>query len=595
MPHRSHLFSLRVAHALRERLEEPYRVRDLRQDLLAGITVGIIAIPLAMALGIASGVPPQYGLYTAIIAGFLIALTGGSRLSVSGPTAAFVVILHPIAMQYGLAGLLVASVLAGLILVALALLRLGRLIEYIPEAVTLGFTGGIAIVIATLQLKDFLGLQGEELPEHYVEKVAALASALPGLDLPSLIVAGITLFSMILWPRLKTPLPPHLVAVIIGTLVALLLNGMGLDVDTIGSRFHYLLDDGRSGAGIPPVLPRFTWPWLQPGPAGAALQWNWQTVHDLLMASFAIAMLGAIESLLCAVVLDGMTGKRHSANSELLGQGIGNLVAPFFGGITATAALARSAANFRAGAQSPIAAMIHALVVLLGLAVLAPVLSYLPMPAMAALLVMVAWNMSEAPKAVHLLKTAPRRDVLVFLACLSLTVLFDMVVAITAGIILAALLFMQEIAALTRVTDITGQCPGLAEQPGKGSGDGEWRVFKISGPLFFAAADRVFGELSTLCNRQRGIILHLEGVAMLDAGGLVALSKLIAKCRATNTCLYVTELQFQPLKTLARAGVEPIPGVSRFFARLDEAVALAVAGCGCEHLPPTPEAPHASA
>ncbi|CBL44813.1 Sulphate anion transporter [gamma proteobacterium HdN1] len=581
MPHRAHLFSLRTGHALREScISERYTLQRFQRDLLAGVTVGIIAIPLAMALAIASGVAPWHGLYTSIIAGFLIALTGGSRLSISGPTAAFVVILFPVAQQYGLAGLLVASVLSGIILVAMALLRLGRLIEYIPEAVTLGFTAGIAVVIATLQLKDFFGLEIATLPEHYLSKVAALLMALPSVHWPSVIVAAVTLLVMVLWPRLKTPVPPHLTAVVVGTLVAWLLHHAGFSVDTIGSRFHYTLANGETGSGIPPVLPFFEWPWRQTGPDGTAMVWSWPVLQSLLPAAFAIAMLGAIESLLCAVVLDNMTGKRHSANSELLGQGIGNIVTPFFGGITATAALARSAANFRAGAESPIAGMIHALVVLLGLALLAPLLSYLPMPAMAALLVMVAWNMSEAPKAVRLARTAPRGDVLVLLTCFALTVLFDMVIAITAGIILAALLFMREIAAMTRVVEITSGDPAhphdarnpdtheLAVPTG-------WRLFKINGPLFFAAADRVFGELSTLCKSGGGIILQLEGVTILDAGGLAALNKLIAKCEKSGTRIFIAELQFQPLKTLARAGVTPIAGVSQFFAHLENAVETA--------------------
>ena len=384
MPHRAHLFSLRIGHALREScLQERYSRQRLLKDVLAGVTVGIIAIPLAMALAIASGVAPQYGLYTAIIAGFVIALTGGSRLSISGPTAAFVVILYPIAQQYGLGGLLLATVMSGVILVGMALVRLGRLIEYIPEPVTLGFTGGIAVVIATLQLKDFLGLNLTALPEHYVGKVTALVSAFPEAHLPSLAVALLTLAIMLLWPRFKTGVPAHLPAVILASVITLLLNRQGMDIATISSQFSYLLPDGSSGQGIPPVLPEWIWPWLQPGPGGSELTLSWALLRDLLPAAFAIAMLGAIESLLCAVVLDGMTGKRHSANSELLGQGIGNIIAPFFGGITATAAIARSAANVKAGAESPVAAMVHALVVLAGLVLLAPMLAYLPMPAMA--------------------------------------------------------------------------------------------------------------------------------------------------------------------------------------------------------------------
>lgn len=567
MSHRAHLFSLRIGHALRESLQDGYTRQKLFKDLFAGITVGIIAIPLAMALAIASGVAPQYGLYTAIIAGFLIALTGGSRFSISGPTAAFVVILYPIAQKYGLGGLLIATVMAGLLLILMASLRLGRFIEYIPEAVTLGFTAGIAVVILTLQIKDFFGLQGLTLPEHYTEKVVTLIQHLPASHWPSLCVALLTFAFMLLWPKLKTPLPAHLPAVLAGTLLAFLFNQFGAEVETIGSRFQYLLPDGSSGFGIPPFLPEFNWPWLQAGADGAPLQISWQLVRDLLPATFAIAMLGAIESLLCAVVLDGMTGKRHSANSELMGQGIGNIITPFFGGITATAAIARSAANFRAGAQSPIAAMIHALVVLLALVLLAPALAYLPMPAMAALLVMVAWNMSEAPKAVHLIKTAPRGDIWVFITCFSLTVLFDMVIAISTGILLAAILFMKEIAEMTKVTDISHN-HRYVEIP---LPDG-WHLYKINGPLFFAAADRIFSELALLCQGNRGLIIYMDAVPLLDAGGLAAMQKLISKCQRDGVQIWFCDLQFQPLKALAGAHIQPIEGCSAYYSTLKDAL-----------------------
>ncbi|GAA3714361.1 C4-dicarboxylic acid transporter DauA [Oceanisphaera sediminis] len=568
MPHRAHLFSLRIGHALREScLQEQYGRQRLLKDVLAGITVGIIAIPLAMALAIASGVAPQYGLYTAIIAGFIIALTGGSRLSISGPTAAFVVILYPIAQQYGLGGLLLATVMSGAILVGMALVRLGRLIEYIPEPVTLGFTGGIAVVIATLQLKDFLGLNLTALPEHYAGKVAALVSAFPGLHWPSLVIALLTLAIMLLWPRLKTGVPAHLPAVILASVITLLLNRQGMDIATISSQFSYLLPDGSSGQGIPPVLPEWIWPWLQPGPGGSELTLSWALLRDLLPAAFAIAMLGAIESLLCAVVLDGMTGKRHSANSELLGQGIGNIIAPFFGGITATAAIARSAANVKAGAESPVAAMVHALVVLAGLVLLAPLLAYLPMPAMAALLMVVAWNMSEAHKAVKLLKTAPVADMLVFLTCFSLTILFDMVLAITVGILVAAVLFVRDIAEMTRVSDISGH-RRLLETPLPAG----WSVFKINGPLFFAAADRVFSELAEMSRQRRGVVLYMDGVAILDAGGMAALNRFIERCREEQIEVVMADLQYQPLKTLARAGVKPVSGELTFYSTLQEAM-----------------------
>jgi SulP family sulfate permease len=569
MSDRSHLFSLRAGHALREVLAEGYSLNKLGKDLLAGITVGIIAIPLAMALAIASGVAPQYGLYTAIIAGFVIALTGGSRYSISGPTAAFVVILYPVALKYGLSGLLIASVLSGVLLLVMAAMRLGRLIEYIPESVTLGFTGGIAVVIATLQVKDFFGLPIAAMPEHFVDKLLILGQMLPQLSWPSLLVAVVTLAVMLLWPRLKTIIPAHLPALFIGTLLALLLLGFGAELDTIGSRFSYTTADGASGNGIPPYLPYFDWPWLRPGPDGELLGFSWQLVKDLLAAAFAMAMLGAIESLLCAVVLDGMSGRRHSANSELFGQGIGNIITPFFGGITATAALARSSANFKAGAQSPVAAIVHALVLLLGLVLLAPVLSYVPMAALASLLIIVAWNMSEAPKAVHLLKTAPRSDIWVFITCFSLTVLFDMVIAISAGILLAALLFVKEIAEMSKVTDISHNRKQV-EQPIPAG----WQVLKISGPLFFAAADRIFADIARLSERSRGLVLYMDGVPLLDAGGLAALNKLISKCHKSKTQLVIADLQFQPLKTLAKAGVKPAPGQLSFYPTLREALEM---------------------
>lgn len=569
MTHRAHLFSLRVGHALREACfgSEPYGLSRLQRDVLAGATVGVIAIPLAMALAIASGVAPQYGLYTAIIGGFVIALTGGSRFSISGPTAAFVVVLYPIAQRYGLAGLLLATILAGLMLIAMAYARLGRFIEYIPESVTLGFTGGIAIVIATLQLQDFFGLSLQEIPEHYADKVLLLFSSIGQFDSASVLVALTTLGIMIGWPRLGTAIPPHLPALVMASLLCVFLASWGYDVDTIGSRFSYLMADGSTGMGIPPYLPDFAWPWQQPGPGGQVLELTWSLAVQLLPSAFAIAMLGAIESLLCAVVLDGMTGKRHSANSELLGQGLGNIIAPFFGGITATAAIARSAANLKAGAESPIAAMVHSLVVLLGLVLLTQLLAYLPMPAMAALLIVVAWNMSEAPKSWHLVRHAPVRDITVFLTCLLLTVFFDMVIAITAGVLLACILFVSEMAAMTKITDITANRKLIdVALPDR------WAVLKIRGPLFFAAADRVFGEISATMETLDGVILYMDGVTLLDAGGVAAMNKLVTYCAREGKQVIIADLQFQPLRTLARAKIESVAGVTTFYPTLDEAV-----------------------
>lgn len=571
MSHRKHLFSLRVGHALREVRAEGYSRSDLLKDIIAGMTVGVIAIPLAMALAIASGVPPQYGLYTAIIAGAIIALTGGSRFSISGPTAAFVVILHPLAAQYGLAGLLLASLMSGAILVAMAYARLGRFIEYIPESVTLGFTGGIAIVIAVLQIPDFVGLDNLELPESFIDKIVALASNMQHLDIGSTLLATFTLAVMILWPRLRTPIPAHLPALVLASVLGMTMMASGIDVDTIGSRFHYLLADGTEAAGIPPYLPSFEWPWNRAGADGQALGLSWNLVVELLPAAFAIAMLGAIESLLCAVVLDGMSGKRHSANSELLAQGMANLVTPFFGGITATAAIARSATNYKAGAVSPVAALVHSLVVLSGLLLLARALAYVPMPAMAALLMVVAWHMSEAHKTKKILKKSPRSDVLVLLTCLLLTVLFDMVIAITTGILLASVLFMKEIATLTQVVEVTQDRDFVHE-----SLPSNWKVFKVNGPLFFAAADRILGDLAQRIQGLDGVIVHMHFSAYLDAGGFAAIEKLITYCEKNRITLRFSAWQFQPLKTLARARGEFAGPLELSFSSLDEAVADAL-------------------
>lgn len=558
---------LKICSALRDAcLSEPYSLTRLTRDLLAGLTVGIIAIPLAMALAIASGVPPQYGLYTAIIAGISIALTGGSRYSVSGPTAAFVVILYPVSQQFGVAGLLVATLLCGLMLIGMAVGRLGRLIGYIPLQVTLGFTMGIGIVIATLQLKDFFGLTVTEMPEKFHQKVAVLWQALPSWQWGDTLVGVVTLAILILWPRLRLRIPGHLPAVLIGMLVAWLVGFADQEVATIGSRFSYLLPNGDLGHGIPPFAPTFAWPWELPGPQGQPLHWDLMTIEKLLVAAFTMAVLGAIESLLCAVVLDGMTGKKHHSNGELLGQGIGNLLAPFFGGITATAAIARSAANVRAGATSPLAAVFHSLVVLAAILLLAPWLSWLPLSAMAALLLMVAWNMSEAHKVVELCRKAPHSDVLVMILCISLTVLFDMVVAITFGIVLASLLFMREMSKMTLISDLSTHKRWSHQVAA------DWAAYKITGPLFFAAADHVFAELMARVKSKQGVILMLDGVSVLDAGGLTGFQHFCEDLQRMGIRVLVAEVQFQPLKTLARASFQAIPGQLEFTSTLEEAL-----------------------
>lgn len=556
--------------AWRQALQSGYDGRALRGDISAGLTVGIVAIPLAMALAVAVGVPPQHGLYTILIAAPLIALTGGSRFNVSGPTAAFVVILLPITQQFGIGGLLLCTMLAGMILVTLGLLRAGRLIAFVPYPVTLGFTAGIGIVIATLQLKDVLGLTISELPQHYVGQLSLLVRALPTAHLGDTLVAGLCLAVLIIWPRWVPKVPGHLVALALGALAGLALESFGLPVATLGERFSYSVD-GIMHPGIPPFLPDFAWPWTLPGPDGQPLLLSFELLHQLLAPAFAIAMLGAIESLLCAVVADGMTGGSHDSNAELIGQGIGNLVAPLFGGITATAAIARSAANVRAGAFSPLAAIIHAGVVLVAVLWLAPLFSYLPMAALAALLLMVAWNMSEAPHVIKTLRIAPRSDVLILLTCLVLTVLFDMVLAVGVGLLLAAGLFVKRMSELTDTTSLRHSRNRLLHDLPE-----HVAAYAIRGPLFFGAAEKALSVLRRFNPEVRIVIVDITGVPMLDMTALAALENVLLDYRKQGIALILAGSNARIRCKLRRAGIHRLQGQLYYVRDLDQARAKAL-------------------
>lgn len=560
--------------ALRQTLRAGYSWKRLRGDLGAGVTVGIIAIPLAMALAIAVGVAPQHGLYTVLVAAPLIALTGGSRFNISGPTAAFVVILLPITQQYGLGGLLLCTLMAGLILLAMGLGRLGRLIQFIPYPVILGFTAGIGIVIATLQVKDLFGLSLPHTPQHYLEQVELLALALPGAHLGDTLVAMVCLAVLLVWPRFVPKVPGHLVALAVGALLGLLLEALGLPVATLGERFSYTLD-GVSHPGIPPFLPDFAWPWNLPGADGQPLRLSFELIRQLLAPAFAIAMLGAIESLLCAVVADGMAGTRHDPNAELVGQGLGNLVAPLFGGITATAAIARTAANVRAGAFSPLAALIHAGVVLTAMLLLAPLFSYLPMAALAALLVMVAWNMSEARHVLHTLRIAPRNDVVVLLVCLVLTMLFDMVLAVGVGLLLAAGLFIKRMSELTDTQPMPGHAQrALGELPASVV------PYVISGPLFFGAADKALSVLRMLNPQVRVVVVEISAVPLLDMTALAALESLLEDYRRQGIGLVLVGTTPRVRLKLRRAGIRREDGRLAYVQTLEQARAKALRWVG---------------
>lgn len=533
---------LRLAYALRRALAKGYGASDLRADVLAGIVVGIVALPLSMALAIAVGAPPQHGLYTAIVAGAVVALTGGCKFQVTGPTAAFVVILAPIVSKHGLSGLLTAGFMAGVLLLGMGVARLGNLIKFIPYPVTTGFTTGIAMVIATLQIKDVFGLSVPRMPEHYVEKVASLWEARASASVQEFVVAAATLALLLLIPRLTKRIPAPLVAISIVAAIVAVLHSVfpSISVATIGSRFHTTVN-GVDVAGIPSILPSPSFPW------GSAL--SWQLVRDLFPAAFAIAMLGAIESLLSAVIADGMTGTKHDPNSELIGLGIGNLLAPIFGGIAATGALARTATNIRAGARSPIASVTHALVVLLAMLFLAPLVAYVPMASLAGLLLLVAWNMSEVHHFVGVVKIAPKSDVVVLITCFVLTVFFDMVVAVSAGFVLAAVLFMRRMAEITGtkvMLDNTEETGSVDLPPGVG-------YYEINGPLFFGAAQNAMEAL----HASRGdtfnvLVLYLGRTSVIDATGFAALESAI-------------EVLIRRKKTVILAG--PLPRPTSIFEK----------------------------
>jgi sulfate permease, SulP family len=543
--------------ALRAVLREGYGRAELKADVMAGAVVGVVALPLSMALSIAVGAPPQHGLYTAIVAGFFVALLGGSRTQVTGPTAAFIVVLAPIYAKHGLGGLLLSGLMGGVILILMGLLRLGRLIQFVPHPVTTGFTAGIATVIATLQLKDVLGLRLATTPEHFLDRVWAMIAAWRTASPWTMLVAAATLAILLLWPRVTRRLPAPIVALPVAAALAALINWLlpGAGLDTIASRFQTVVG-GHTVAGIPPLPPLPALSWLLTGPDGQPAALSFAMLRDLLPGAFSIAMLGAIESLLSAVVADGMARTRHDPDAELLAQGVGNVLAPLFGGIPATGAIARTATNIRSGARSPVAAMTHALVVLLAVIALAPLIGYLPMAALAALLLLVAYNMSEVKHFAHVVRVAPKSDVTVLLTCYGLTVVFDMVIAVTVGIVLAALLFMRRMAEVAQTRLIAEGHPAAPDKLPRGV-----VIYDISGPLFFGAAQRAMATLGIIDHSVRAVVLRMEGVPVMDATGLVALESALSELSKRGLTAVITGLQAQPRELLANAHVLDRPGL----------------------------------
>lgn len=544
-----------IATGMIDTFKKGYSLSDFKNDALAGLTIGTVAVPLSMALAIATGVPPEHGLYTAIVAGALIALTGGSKFNISGPTAAFVVILFPIVKDYGIGGLLIATIMAGIILLLMGVSKMGQLIRFVPYPVVLGFTAGIAIIIAILQIPDFLGLQTAKLGDDFIENISIIFSSLGTINPYEMGIGLFTLILLILWPKFKIPLPAPLVGLIVGGLVAYFINKgiSGADIKTIASNFTWQAN-GTSGNGIPPIPPSLVMPWALPGPDGQPLEITFKLIHTLIGPAFAIATLGAIESLLCAVIADELTNSKHDPNAELIGQGIGNIVAPLFGGITATAAIARTATSIRSGARSPVAAIIHSIFVLLAVVLFASLLGYVPMASLGALLFIVAWNMSEAKHCIKTIKTSPRSDVSILLICFGLTIIFDMVVAVAVGVALSAVLFIRTMTHASK-TSLIEEHPELDEIKE------DIVVFDINGPLFFGVAERTLASFKSYDNLHKKIfVFDMQDVISIDGTTISGLLSIKKQLFNNEQSIIFVGASTKIIFALKRAGLQKVKG-----------------------------------
>ncbi len=556
--------------ALREKFKKGYSPGDLKADLLSGSVVGLVAIPLAMALAIACDVPPQFGLYTAIIAGVFVALFGGSSFQVTGPTAAFVVILLPIVHRFGFAGLLIAGLMSGIILVGMGMARLGQWIQFIPYPVTTGFTTGIAVVIASIQLKDFAGLQLEHPAESFTSRFIQYWNVRGSFSPVEFCIGILTLMGLFLWPKLNRKIPAPLVVLSVMSLGLVLIKKIYPEFNyaNVGNRFQTIVG-GQWVFGVPSSLPSFRWPWNWDGISGPHFELGLDTLEALLPSAFAISLLGAIESLLSAVVADGMTGTRHNPDAELVALGLGNILCPFFGGVPATGAIARTATNIRYGARSPISAAFHGIFILFVLLLFAPYVSFLPMASLAALLLFIAYHMAEAKHFGRIVRVAPGSDVLVLLICFGLTVIFDMVIGVGVGIVLASLLFMKRMATVTSGEILVeGQHQSIPKDLPKG-----FMVYEIAGPLFFGAAQNAIDAVNGVNGDIHTVVFLMKNVPAMDVTGLVALEYTIRNLQRHHRKAILVGIQKQPLELLKRSelwqGGNKIP----LFRNLHEALA----------------------
>lgn len=531
---------------------EGYGVSALRKDVISGLIVGIIAIPLGMAFAIAAGVKPEYGIYTTVVAGILISLLGGSRYQIGGPTGAFIPVLLAIVLQYGYDNLLIAGFMAGIILVLMGTLKLGAWIRFIPRPVTIGFTSGIAVIIFTGQIQNFLGLRGVQQHEYWLANLSEIAAHLTTLNSYSVITATVGLTAALLATRFLPKIPGSLLGLAASTAIAVLFfRGQ---VATIESSF----------GAIPHTLPRLHLPEI-----------TWERLRSLLYPAFVIAMLGGVESLLSAVVADRMTGTRHNSNRELIGQGIANMAAPLIGGIPATGAIARTATNIKSGAQSPIAGIVHGAVVLLVLIALAPYASGIPLAGMAPILMLVAWNMSERREFMHIL-SARTSDSAVLLLTFALTVLTNLTLSVAVGLGLSILLFVRRTSRSFNVSDVSEPPPSSLRHPSCPL----IRTLKIEGPLFFGTAHRLNGITDKMMDNGQQIpamlLLQMSNVSDMDLTGESGLAHLIEDFRKSGGTVLVAGLSPQAMTVIKKTGLWDAIGEDRFFADVDQAMEYAV-------------------
>ncbi|HEX2601671.1 MAG TPA: sulfate permease [Gemmatimonadaceae bacterium] len=550
-----------------------YSRSQFTSDVVAGVIVGVVALPLAIAFAIASGVTPDRGLYTAIIAGFLISALGGSRVQIGGPTGAFVVIVYGIVQKYGIDGLVVATIMAGVILIVLGVARLGAAIKFIPHPVVIGFTSGIAVIIFSSQVKDFLGLRMGEVPAEFIPKWRAFGANFHSVNPYTIGVSLGALLIMAVWPKISRRIPGPFVALIVTTLLANLLH---FPVETIGTRF------GAISASFPhPVIPHVTL----------------AQVTGLVSPAFTIALLAAVESLLSAVVADGMIGGRHRSNMELVAQGVANIVAPIFGGMPATGAIARTATNVKNGGRTPVAGMFHALTLLLITLFFGRWAGSIPLATLAAILVVVAYHMSEW-RTFRSELSAPKSDVAVLLTTFLLTVLIDLTVAIEVGMVLAAFLFMRRMAEVTNVSIVTRELADGMEGDEEDDPNSVRKravprgveVFEISGPFFFGAAEQFKDTLRQVAKKPQVLIIRLRDVPAIDSTGLHALHELARSCKHDRTLLLLADVHAQPMFALARSDILEEIGETNLFGNLDDALDRAREFLGLPAEPHPPEA-----